>query len=156
MTTSTKCYLCNKHSLDSLGDEGEDENASGESGTTVSSTEDDDASRLVPYNLTLEDPSRRVADWVHVHEVCAQWLPDVYYDKEGDLLPRKSGRRPVLDAAAARCARCDGQGGGIQCRKCRKVAYHYPCAREAGCQLKVISSSMRPQVEFCLLCPKCS
>ena len=108
---------------------------------------------LRPYNLVAEDERQRRV--IYVHRVCADWTPDMYYDADDDLTPRREGLRPVLDALARTCEACGQPGGGIECASCHAPSFHYTCAQKAGCELKINTSRLRPQCSYNLRCPAC-
>ncbi|XVF72060.1 hypothetical protein PTKIN_Ptkin12aG0091000 [Pterospermum kingtungense] len=63
----------------------------------------------------------------HVHSLCTEWSPQVYY--VGEIV--KNLKRELARGAKLKCSRCGLKGATLGCyvKSCRK-SYHFPCAKE--------------------------
>ncbi|KAF5726998.1 protein BREAST CANCER SUSCEPTIBILITY 1 [Tripterygium wilfordii] len=62
---------------------------------------------------------------IHVHKVCIDWAPQVYYD--GDIV--KNLKSELARGAKLKCSGCGLKGAALGCyvKSCRR-SYHVPCA----------------------------
>ncbi|GMN49028.1 hypothetical protein TIFTF001_018180 [Ficus carica] len=82
-------------------------------------------------------------DVTHVHKMCIDWAPQVYYvDDRVENLKEELARGTKL-----KCSRCGQKGAALGCymRSCRRT-YHVPCAMQ-------ISKCRWDHKDFLLLCP---
>ncbi|XWS31387.1 hypothetical protein CRYUN_Cryun23aG0071500 [Craigia yunnanensis] len=63
----------------------------------------------------------------HVHSLCTEWSPQVYYVGESV----KNLKRELARGAKLKCSRCGLKGATLGCyvKSCRR-SYHVPCAKE--------------------------
>ncbi|KAL5561968.1 hypothetical protein UlMin_031715 [Ulmus minor] len=80
---------------------------------------------------------------IHVHKVCIDWAPKVYY--VGDAV--RNLKEEVVRGAKLKCTKCGLKGAALGCyvKSCRR-SYHVPCALE-------ISKCRWNYEHFLLLCP---
>ncbi|CAN1270281.1 BRCA1-associated RING domain protein 1 [Linum perenne] len=84
-----------------------------------------------------------VSNAVHVHRICIDWAPQVYF--EGETI--KNLKEELARGAKLKCSGCGRKGAALGCyvKSCRK-SYHVPCAMEN-------SESRWDMKNFLLLCP---
>ncbi|WCJ38265.1 breast cancer associated RING 1 [Euphorbia peplus] len=81
---------------------------------------------------------------IHVHRICIEWAPQVYFSDEQTVKNLKS---EVLRGSKLKCSRCEVKGAALGCyhKSCRR-SYHVMCAKEtAGCRWDY--------EKYLLLCP---
>ncbi|XP_050251819.1 BRCA1-associated RING domain protein 1 [Quercus robur] len=81
---------------------------------------------------------------IHVHTICIDWAPQVYYDDNENV---KNLKAEVARGAKLKCSRCGKKGAALGCymKSCRK-SYHVPCAAE-------IANCRWDNENFLMLCP---
>ena len=100
-----------------------------------------DADERLPPTLM----ERRDAVPTALHQACALWCPEVYFDAATERL--RNVREAVTRARRLRCHRCGERGAAVGCAidSCPR-SYHLVCAHEDGCAFAV--------GEFALACPR--
>ncbi|CAL5193833.1 unnamed protein product [Lathyrus oleraceus] len=80
---------------------------------------------------------------VHVHKVCIDWAPQVYF--VGETV--KNLKKEVARGAKLKCTQCGLKGAALGCfvKSCKRT-YHVPCAMN-------ISTCRWDHVDYLLLCP---
>ncbi|CAK8543630.1 unnamed protein product [Lathyrus sativus] len=80
---------------------------------------------------------------VHVHKVCIDWAPQVYF--VGETV--KNLKKEVARGAKLKCTQCSLKGAALGCfvKSCKRT-YHVPCAIN-------ISTCRWDHVDYLLLCP---
>ncbi|XVF81030.1 hypothetical protein PTKIN_Ptkin15bG0123700 [Pterospermum kingtungense] len=80
---------------------------------------------------------------IHVHSLCIEWAPQVYYVGESV----KNLKPELARGAKLKCSRCGLKGAALGCyvKSCRR-SYHYPCAKE-------IPKCRWDHDNFLMLCP---
>ncbi|KAK4281323.1 hypothetical protein QN277_012834 [Acacia crassicarpa] len=80
---------------------------------------------------------------IHVHKLCIDWSPQVYFVDE----TVKNLKAEVARGAKLKCSKCGQKGAALGCyvRSCRRT-YHVPCAME-------ISACRWDDEEYLMLCP---
>ncbi|XVF21531.1 hypothetical protein REPUB_Repub12eG0098100 [Reevesia pubescens] len=80
---------------------------------------------------------------IHVHSLCIEWAPQVYYVNESV----KNLRQELARGAKLKCSRCGLKGAALGCyvKSCRR-SYHFPCAKE-------ITKCRWDHDDFLVLCP---
>ncbi|KAI5404847.1 hypothetical protein KIW84_051857, partial [Lathyrus oleraceus] len=80
---------------------------------------------------------------VHVHKVCIDWAPQVYF--VGETV--KNLKKEVARGAKLKCTQCGLKGAALGCfvKSCKRT-YHVPCAMS-------ISTCRWDHVDYLLLCP---
>ncbi|KAI5064678.1 hypothetical protein GOP47_0019373 [Adiantum capillus-veneris] len=74
---------------------------------------------------------RRIKSLVSVHQLCAEWAPNVYY--VGNAV--KNLGKEVARGQKLKCSQCGLKGAVLGCLiKCCIKSYHYPCARSLSCR----------------------
>ncbi|KAL6217588.1 hypothetical protein ACLB2K_010805 [Fragaria x ananassa] len=91
----------------------------------------------------LEGDAATVSDVIHVHRICINWAPQVYY--KDDTI--KNLKAEVTRGAKLKCTKCGIKGAALGCyvKSCRR-SYHVTCAIE-------ISKCRWDYENFLLLCP---
>ncbi|XP_024019175.1 BRCA1-associated RING domain protein 1 [Morus notabilis] len=81
---------------------------------------------------------------IHVHKVCIDWAPQVYYVDDDRV---ENLKEELARGAKLRCSTCGHKGAALGCyvRSCRK-SYHVPCAMG-------ISKCRWDYEDFLILCP---
>ncbi|XP_039021093.1 BRCA1-associated RING domain protein 1-like isoform X2 [Hibiscus syriacus] len=64
---------------------------------------------------------------IHVHSLCIEWAPQVYYVDESV----KNLKAELARGAKLKCSKCGQKGAALGCyvKSCRR-SYHFPCAKE--------------------------
>ncbi|KAK8674421.1 hypothetical protein V6N13_112712 [Hibiscus sabdariffa] len=80
---------------------------------------------------------------IHVHSLCIEWAPQVYYVGESV----KNLKAELARGAKLKCSRCGQKGAALGCyvKSCRR-SYHFPCAKE-------IPKCRWDNDDFLVLCP---
>ncbi|GAV82359.1 BRCT domain-containing protein/zf-HC5HC2H domain-containing protein/zf-C3HC4_2 domain-containing protein [Cephalotus follicularis] len=80
---------------------------------------------------------------LHVHHICIEWAPRVYY--VGEIV--KNLKAELARGAKLKCSRCGLKGAALGCyvKSCRR-SYHVPCAQE-------ISKCRWDHANYLVLCP---
>ncbi|XP_058761913.1 BRCA1-associated RING domain protein 1 isoform X2 [Vicia villosa] len=80
---------------------------------------------------------------MHVHKVCIDWAPQVYF--VGETV--KNLKKEVARGAKLKCTQCSLKGAALGCfvKSCKRT-YHVPCAMN-------ISTCRWDHVDYLLLCP---
>ncbi|XWS36471.1 hypothetical protein CRYUN_Cryun20dG0088300 [Craigia yunnanensis] len=80
---------------------------------------------------------------IHVHSLCIEWAPQVYYVGESV----KNLKPELARGAKLKCSRCGLKGAALGCyvKSCRR-SYHFPCAKE-------IPKCRWDHDNFLVLCP---
>ncbi|XP_044967158.1 BRCA1-associated RING domain protein 1 [Hordeum vulgare subsp. vulgare] len=91
----------------------------------------------------VKDDQAWKSNVLHVHEKCAEWAPQAYF--EGDMIKRLESE--VARSSKMKCGICGLKGAALGClvKSCRK-SYHLPCARG-------VSDCRWDEGEFVMLCP---
>nr|XP_011458026.1 PREDICTED: protein BREAST CANCER SUSCEPTIBILITY 1 homolog isoform X1 [Fragaria vesca subsp. vesca] len=91
----------------------------------------------------VEGDAATVSDVIHVHRICINWAPQVYY--KDDTI--KNLKAEVTRGAKLKCTKCGIKGAALGCyvKSCRR-SYHVTCAIE-------ISKCRWDYENFLLLCP---
>ncbi|KAL6214495.1 hypothetical protein ACLB2K_013929 [Fragaria x ananassa] len=91
----------------------------------------------------VEGDAATVSDVIHVHRICVNWAPQVYY--KDDTI--KNLKAEVTRGAKLKCTKCGIKGAALGCyvKSCRR-SYHVTCAIE-------ISKCRWDYENFLLLCP---
>uniref|UniRef100_A0A453CIH4 PHD-type domain-containing protein n=1 Tax=Aegilops tauschii subsp. strangulata TaxID=200361 RepID=A0A453CIH4_AEGTS len=91
----------------------------------------------------VKDDQAWKSNVLHVHEKCAEWAPEAYF--EGDMIKKLESE--LARSSKMKCGICGLKGAALGClfKSCRK-SYHLPCARGvSGCRWD--------EGEFVMLCP---
>ena len=66
-----------------------------------------------------------------VHELCAVWTPEIYFDSNNKF---KNMNKALKRCLKINCSLCKERGGGLGCfvENCKK-SYHYLCALASNC-----------------------
>ncbi|KAH7388497.1 hypothetical protein KP509_16G078600 [Ceratopteris richardii] len=97
----------------------------------------------VPHDSTVAGPmmhyangvpvkaGKKIKSLVSVHQHCAEWAPNVYYDGEN----AKNLQKEVARGQKLKCTHCGLKGAVLGCfvKSCVK-SYHYPCALSLSCR----------------------
>ncbi|CAN6688735.1 unnamed protein product [Malus baccata var. baccata] len=91
----------------------------------------------------VEGDEANASNVIHVHKICIDWAPQVYF--EGENVKRLKAE--VLRGAKLKCTKCGLKGAALGCfvKSCRR-SYHVTCAIE-------ISKCRWDKENFLLLCP---
>ncbi|XP_050364537.1 BRCA1-associated RING domain protein 1 [Argentina anserina] len=91
----------------------------------------------------VEGDGAIVSDVMHVHKICIDWAPQVYF--KDDTI--KNLKAEVTRGAKLKCAKCGVKGAALGCyvKSCRR-SYHVTCAIE-------VSKCRWDNENFLLLCP---
>ncbi|KAJ6403608.1 hypothetical protein OIU84_011924 [Salix udensis] len=91
----------------------------------------------------VEGIEATLSSTIHVHAVCIEWAPQVYY--AGETL--KNLKAELARGAKLKCSKCGLKGAALGCylKSCKR-SYHAPCAME-------ISKCRWDYENFLVLCP---
>ncbi|CAN0897605.1 BRCA1-associated RING domain protein 1 [Linum grandiflorum] len=114
-------------------------------GFCQSSKVSEDTGPLMHYvnGKMVERHEANVAGALHVHRICIDWAPQVYF--VGDVI--KNLKQELVRGAKLKCSGCGEKGAALGCyvKTCRR-SYHVPCAME-------ISNCRWDLKNFLVLCP---
>ncbi|XP_025603202.1 BRCA1-associated RING domain protein 1 [Arachis hypogaea] len=93
-------------------------------------------------NLVIGDAAKQ-PNVIHVHKVCSDWAPQVYF--VGETL--KNLKTELSRAAKLKCSKCGLKGAALGCyvKSCRRT-YHAPCAMD-------VSNCRWDYEGYLMLCP---
>nr|XP_027188299.1 BRCA1-associated RING domain protein 1 isoform X2 [Cicer arietinum]XP_027188300.1 BRCA1-associated RING domain protein 1 isoform X2 [Cicer arietinum]XP_027188301.1 BRCA1-associated RING domain protein 1 isoform X2 [Cicer arietinum] len=95
------------------------------------------------YGISVTGDAAMQPNVIHVHRVCIDWAPQVYF--VGETV--KNLKAEVARGAKLKCTKCGLKGAALGCyvKSCRRT-YHVTCAMD-------ISTCRWDHVDFLLLCP---
>ncbi|KAK2417838.1 RING/U-box superfamily protein [Trifolium repens] len=93
--------------------------------------------------ISVEGDAAMKPNVLHVHKVCIDWAPQVYF--VGETV--KNLKAEVARGTKLKCTKCSLKGAALGCyvKSCRRT-YHVPCAMD-------ISTCRWDHVDYLLLCP---